>query len=143
MSAIRIRRGATTAAALLLAALSASACKWGTRPDRFEPAMGPEGVRVAVRVHGEARDRLGELFAVDTAGVTLRGERLVLVAWPKLAAMDLRGLGSGYDIRFGEVPAADKRERLALVSRFPQGLRGELLARVLAALQQPALEEVR
>ena len=52
-------------------------------------------------------------------------------------------MGSAYDIRFGETVTAEKRARLAPLSRFPQSLSGDLLRSVLAALSQSALEEVR
>lgn len=127
-------------AALLLAL---AACNWGRRPDDFAPAIGPQGARVAVRVRGEDVDRVGELFSVDTAGVTLRADRLTRIRWPRLDAMDVVAMGSAYDIRFGETVTAEKRARLAPLSRFPQGLSGDLLRSVLTALSQSTLEEVR
>jgi hypothetical protein len=100
-----------------------SACfNWGTRPDSFTPAQSPSGARVAVRVQGETSDRVGELLAVDSTGITIRDRAIVHVAWARVAAVDVAQLGSDYDIRFGERVTPDKRARLALVSRFPQGL---------------------
>jgi hypothetical protein len=95
---------------------------YGTQPDTFRPAQGPEGARVALRVQGERVDRVGELIAVDSIGITIREQRLIRVAWSRVAALDVAQLGKDYDIRFGELVTADKRARLALVSRFPQGL---------------------
>ena len=120
----------------------AGACQWGTRPENFSAAQRPAGARVAVRVIGERADRLGELYAVDTTGVTLHESRLVRVPWPRLQAMDVNQLGAQYDVAQGETVGAEKRERLALVSRFPQGLNGELLTRVLGRLRQDALDTV-
>jgi hypothetical protein len=142
-----IRRAVPRARAVLaafgaLGALAALGCQWGTRPDRLAPALGPEGAQVAVRVTGEARDRVGELYASDSAGVLLFAGRLVRVPWPSVRALDVQGLDGAYDVAPGERPDAAKRGRLALVSRFPQGLAGELLTRTLAALGQPALEEL-
>jgi len=119
----------------------ATACTWGTRPSSFLPALGPAGAMVTVRVRGE-RDYRGELFACDSTGVTIRAGRLVHIAWPRLEAMDVAQLAGMGDILPGETVTAEKRGRLALVSRFPQGLHGELLARALAALHQEALEEI-
>ena len=132
----------TRAALAAGGALVALGCQWGTRPDRLAPAQGPEGAQVAVRVIGEARDRVGELYAVDSAGVLLLAGQLVRVPWPSVRALDVQGLDTRYDVAPGERPDAAKRGRLALVSRFPQGLAGELLTRTLAALGQPALEEL-
>lgn len=145
-TAHRAARGSSVlaVAALLLAA---AGCNWGTRPEKWEPARTAAGARIAVRVQGEPTDRIGELYAADSLGVTLRllaGERrIVRVAWTRLAALDVHQLGDRYDVRFGASVDADRRRRLALVSRFPQGLAGPLLERVLAAAAQPALEEIR
>lgn len=122
--------------------IATTSCSWGTRPWTYPPAQGPVGARVAVRVQGERADRLGELYACDSTGVTLRGERIVRIAWPRLAAMDVAGLGPTYDVRWGETVTAGKRGRLALVSRFPQGLQGDVLARVLVAARQDAIEDI-
>lgn len=127
-------------AALLLAF---AACNWGTRPENLANAMGPEGARVALRVSGESADRVGELVAADTSGMTLRTSRLVHIRWSRVEALDVLRMGSDYDVHFGEALSAEKRARLSLVSRFPQGLSGELLRAVLAALSQSELEEVR
>lgn len=121
-----------------------TACHWGGRPETFPPALSPVGARVSVRVRGESADRAGELYAVDTAGVIVRGARLTRIHWPVLAALDVEGLGRRFDVPPGTTTVAtDHRERLATVSRFPQGLSGELLTRVLARLGQDTLEEVR
>ena len=135
-----MRRARVSIALLLLAF---SACNWGTRPENVAPAMGPEGARVAVRVRGETSDRVGELIAIDSTGVTVRAARLTRIHWPRVDAMDVQRMGSDYDIHFGETVTAEKRARLSPLSRFPQGLSGELLRRVLAAVSQSELEEVR
>ena len=134
----RRRRLATLA---LCAALAA--CNWGTRPENFVPALNPNGASVAVRVRGEASDRVGELYAADSVGVTIAAAgRVVLVPWARLGAMDVDRLGDSYDVLHGETVSAAKAERLALVSRFPQGLTGEVLARVLGAHGQAEVERV-
>ena len=127
--------------AAILAMLAA--CQWGTRPQNFRPARGPAGAEVAVHVAGERQDRLGELYAVDTAGVLIaRNARLVRIAWPRLASMDVERLGDDYDVSRRETVDAAERERLSLVSRFPQGLSGPLLTQVLARFRQDAVDAV-
>ena len=128
---------------MTLVPLLAVACTWGTPPAKVAPANGPQGARVARRLRGEDGDRVGELFAVDSIGVTLREAKVVRVSWTKLDAMDVRDMGSAYDVGFGEVVSAAKRAKLAPLSRFPQGLSAALLRSVLATLGQAALEEVR
>ena len=129
--------------AALGAALALGSCKWGTRPENLPVAQRAVGARVSIYVPGERGIRSGELYAVDTSGVTVRGARLARVAWPRVGEMEVDRLDGRYDVRRGEVVSAEKRERLALVSRFPQGLDGELLARVLAQLGQDSLDTVR
>ena len=105
------------------ALLFAAGCNWGTRPVDFAPANGPQGARVAARVRGEDYDRLGELLAVDSTGITIRTNVVTLIAWTRLAALDVDGLGNDYDVRAGEVVGNNKIARLSLVSRFPQGIK--------------------
>src|SRR6185503_19889930 len=91
---------------------------------------------------GDSADRVGELFAVDSIGVMVRAGSLVRVAWPRLRAMDVHKIGRSSDVRAGEVVTPDKRRRIAALSRFPQGLSGELLAAVLRELKQDTLIEI-
>lgn len=129
--------------AALIATLALSACQFGSRPENFPPARGPEGARIALRVSGEQGDRLGELYAVDSVGVIMRNTQLTRIAWTKIDAIDILRVSRGYDVHPGERVDAPHRARLALVSRFPQGLHGALLARVLSASEQGALVEIR
>ncbi len=136
--------GARCAARAAIALLwLGAACHWGTRGEDFVPTRSPVGARVALRLHGDPIDRDGELYAVDSTGITVRSERLIHVRWPAISIMDVEGLGRSYDVRSGGRGVnAEKRARLAVVSRFPQGLSGELLARVLVLVNQPAVDEV-
>jgi hypothetical protein len=106
----------------LLALVFSAACNWGTRPDTFTLANHPEGARVAARVKGETVDRVGELLTADSLGVVLRGDRVVRITWTRLDALDVDGLGRAYDVLQGERVGRDKIAKLALVSRFPQGI---------------------
>lgn len=116
-----MKRILITLAAAGVAALAAC-FNHGTQPDSFRPAQSADGARVALRVQGESADRIGELIAVDSVGITIRDQRMIRVAWSRVAALDVAQLGDDYDIRFGEIVSAEKRARLALVSRFPQGI---------------------
>ena len=102
--------------------LSAACFNWGVRPKDFPPALDAAGVRVAVRVSGESRDRVGELLAVDSVGIVVRDPRIIRVSWNRIEALDVADEGSDYDIRRGESVSPQKRQRLALLSRFPQGM---------------------
>jgi hypothetical protein len=110
-------------ALVVLIVLIATGCmNWGTRPEDFPPALGPQGARVAVRVTGESEDRVGELLEVDSDGITIRSSRVIRIAWRRLHAMDVDAAGVDYDIRFGEQLSDEKLARLKLISRFPQGM---------------------
>jgi hypothetical protein len=106
----------------LVALVFSTACNWGTRPDTFTLANHPEGARVAIRVKGETVDRVGELLAADSLGIVLRGDRVLRVMWTRLDALDVDGLGGDYDVGQGERVGREKIAKLALVSRFPQGI---------------------
>jgi hypothetical protein len=121
----------------------AAACSFGTQPRDFTPATTPAGARAAIRVDGQTNDIVGELFAVDTIGVTIYDGILRRVSWRRLSAMDLKGLDSDYDVQFGEVISAEKRARIALVARFPQGLSDVVLRAVSAKTGQATLEEIK
>lgn len=140
MTSTLIARLVARAAAAL--SLGLVACTWGMTPARLPAANGPQGVQVAVRVRGESVDRVGELFAVDSIGIMVRGAQLQRVAWPRVQAVDVEGFGTPYDVVVGGAVDAPVRTRLALLSRYPQGLDDVLLARVLSALGQAALVEV-
>ena len=132
-----------TARSGMVLMLAVAACDWGSRVEDFAPSYSPRGARVAVRVRGESTDRVGELFAVDSIGVVLLEARLTRVAWQRLEAMDVLHMGLDYDIRRGEAVTTEKRAMLTPLSRFPQGLSGDLLRSVLSKLSQSALEDVR
>src|SRR5436190_14446735 len=89
--------------------LVSSACivNHGIRPEDFPPANGPEGVNVALRVRGESADRVGELLAADSIGLTVRGQSIVRVAWSKVEALDVAGAGIDLDIQFGETASRE------------------------------------
>jgi hypothetical protein len=131
-----------TRIAVLLLPVLLGACQWGTRPTGFKPALSPDGALVAVRVRGEPADRKGELYAVDSIGVIMRLAQLTRISWAQLSAMDVSHVGADYDVLKGERVSPEKRARLSLLSRFPQGLSGDLLAQVLKKLDQTSLREV-
>jgi len=116
--------------------LATLACQLGGRVDRFAPARQPAGVAVTLRLKGGATGQ-GELLAVqDTALVVLVQDTVMLVPY--------RVLQAGRFAQVGELtetpPTKDFAGKLRLVSRFPQGLTPEMLARLLAAYGQSELK---
>jgi len=118
--------------------LATLGCHIGGRVDRFAPANGPDGVAVALQLRRGGRAQ-GELLAVqDTALVVLAQDTVTLVPYGALETGEFSQVG---ELR-GTPPAPDFARRLRLVSRFPQGLTPDMLARLLAAHGQSALKVV-
>ncbi len=127
---------------LLLVVLSA--CQVGPRLETFEPAHQPEGVLATLDlVDGLVRgDRIeGELLEVRDDGLLLnvapasetpaRDRRVTFVDFSRIDRLRIAQ-------RPGWVSDLDtaKRDKLALLSRFPQGLSPELLDALLTAQEQ-------
>jgi hypothetical protein len=120
----------------------AGACTWGTRVKSLALANTPGGANAFYELKGEELRALAEVYAADTAAVFLRDGRLRRIPWTRLAYLDFEALGQPYDVVRGVRPDSARLARIRLVSRFPQGLSGPLLAQVLVALKQDAVEEV-
>lgn len=127
-------------ALVLFTPLAFSACQWGQRADRYSAATTPAGAEVRFRDYDRSGYQRAELYAVDSAGVFLFSGRLRYLAWTQLRALEVPRFGAAYRSYNGLVPSADTQRRLALLSRFPQGLDGVLLANVLQLLQQQSVD---
>ncbi len=124
----------------LLTSLTSTACQWGQRADRFSAATTPAGTDVRFRNDDRDSYQRAELYAVDSAGVYVFDGRLRYVAWTQLRALEVPRFGEAYRSYNGLVPSAGTQRRLALLSRFPQGLDGTLLANVLQLLNQQTVD---
>lgn len=132
------RRAMRGLALALLAGLAA--CRWGTTPSKMQrlmPAAG--GIEVAIGVPGQGWPLRGELYAVDTVGALVRADKLTLVHWTSMRYMDVVGFGLEFDMPAGAGMNDARRERIRLLSRFPQGLHGTLLTEVLKSLGQDSV----
>lgn len=125
---------------LLLLVPTLAACRHGVPIAEYDTANRPNGAQVSLRraTPGTAPAN-AELIALDGTGVYVLGDRLWFLRWRDLDQFALPGLGSRYQLQSGETPDDVQRQRLMLVSRFPQGLNAELLARVLEALKQDSV----
>lgn len=130
-------------ALLVLPLLLGIACSHGSRTGKFPPSWSASGVMVTMQVHGERTRRTAELMSVDSLGVVVCASTVVRIHWGRLQKLDAKGLGADYDMAAGEHPSSAKRGRLALVSRFPQGMSPSVIAALLSKLSQAAIEEVR
>ncbi len=125
----------------LIAAL-ASGCVHGITPEKLPFAAAPAGAMISVRVTAERSARSGELLAADSAGILLRDARIVRIPWTRVRLVDVRSIESGFDIPPGSADVPARQRRLALVSRFPQGITEPVLAQLLAASKQERVEEL-
>ena len=121
----------------LTALLLLGACLVGTTGRSYAPAKGPAGATVSLDLTGK-REVSGELLAVEeTRLLVLQNRQLIRVA------VTLIESGKAPKISFsGKALAGDTRERLRLVSRYPQGVSAELEARLLQAYGATAVRQI-
>jgi hypothetical protein len=129
----------TIAAALL----TLPACTLGSRPATFGPARSPQGIETRITLRAPrhtAATITGELLSVTDSGLlVLSADRRLLHAhWPALRYATFRQIG--VRLNDGRPPDMRARERLRLVSRFPQGMSPELTARLLESLGRERVE---
>jgi len=114
-----------------------AACSVGTTSRSYPPATGPAGATVTLELTGK-RHVVGELLAVeDTTLLVLQERELVRVPLPLITS------GKAPKLSFsGQSLTGEPRERLRLISRYPQGVGAELEARLLEAYGQSGVREV-
>jgi hypothetical protein len=138
-----------TVAALLIGCLF-SACAIGMHTDKFKPARGPHGVRSTVTTPNGVFT--GELIELRDTAVVLLAElgppaapdtkRLRLIPFSSIARAEFEQLGSGVRLANGRPPSPRARERLRLLSRFPDGLSPAVEGDLLKAYGQDAFAGV-
>lgn len=110
---------------LVLGALSA--CSIGGAVSGWKPSTQAAGTEIELDL-GELHSVKGELITLDSAGfLVLESGRLVLVD-----PVVVKG-GSAYKTNFGSQLSHDDRERLRLMSRYPQGVSPEVERGLLEA----------
>lgn len=120
-----------------LTALLLVACMVGTTGRSYAPAKGPAGATVSLQLTG-TRTVIGELLAVEEASLLVLDDR-------QLVRVAMTVVESGKAPRIGfrrEGLAGGTRERLRLVSRYPQGVSPELEARLLQAYGATAVRQI-
>lgn len=149
----------------LLLSLAIAGCHVGPRIENFEQARRPEGITVRIETRGDIAERVeGELLEVREGGLLLitreaqegggvKGQ-LVLVPYTAMAIVRAEKLrlnvleekynGSDDDSSPDISPKRRKqdREKLRLLSRFPQGLSRPLLDELLAAEGQTTVDVI-
>jgi hypothetical protein len=120
-------------------------CAVGARLAKFPLAHGPEGATAEITVGTKAVQ--GELLEVRPDGMLLLtgmapvGRRLLVVGYDVPRKADFPVVGE--TLPRGSAPGAAQRERLRLVSRFPQGVSADLLKRLLQDCGQAEPDTLR
>jgi len=126
---------------VFVAWLGLAGCNVGPRPRTFPPAQGPEGV--GARLVTRHRQLRGEVLVVhDTALIVRGGDSLYFVPVAAITQGTFPQVFEAQIRRGAFVRKETGRERLRLVSRFPQGLSDDRVQALLAAYGQRALVEV-
>jgi len=129
-------------AILFLSLLAFNGCHVGSRAQSFAPAQAPEGVfaEIFITTGGFIS---GELLEVqDTALLLLSDQQLFLLPYAIVRRAHFAQMKSDTTISDEEAPSTAVREKLRLVSRFPQGVTPELLEQLLAAYGQSEVVRV-
>lgn len=133
---IRMARKAVLFMLVALAGLNC-ACRVGMTARKYPPALGPNGVLMRVRT-GQG-PLSGELIEVRDFGIVLADQKLHLVLYRDILWSEVEKTSSRYALANGAAPTPDAREHLRLLSRFPYGLKPELMQQLLRAYSQTEL----
>jgi hypothetical protein len=126
---------------ILITALCSVACfHIGPSAENFPLASRPNGATVTVQTAGQTV--AGELLAVRDDGVViLRGSKLAFAPFADLRSVDVAELAE-YSIGAG-APSPERRAKLNVLSRYPQGISAALQQKLFAQSGQAELEVLR
>ena len=114
------------------------ACSVGPRAEKFAPARDPGGVEVRLDFGKGKRRAVGELIAVRDTALLIREDSVIELV--RLASIrNGSATASGSRAVFSRKPTRATRERLRLLSRYPNGVPPELLRQLLDAYGQSEL----
>jgi hypothetical protein len=113
------------------------ACMVGATGKSYAPATGPAGAMVDLELNDKKKVS-GELLAVE--------DSTLLLLWNQdlfRVPVDRIRRGHAPKVSFtGRTLNGDLRERLRLISRYPQGVSSELEARLLEVYEHPAIRSI-
>ena len=122
----------------LIVLFTLQSCRYGRTVESFPPAHTPKGV--TGHVVTSRTDYTAELIEVRDSGIVILAARTFrFVPYSAIASSRFDGVGDSISNR--KTPSSKSRERLRLVSRFPQGLTPELLQKILSANAQTELAQ--
>jgi hypothetical protein len=141
---------------LFLMVLLIAGCSAGIQIEDFEPAQGPHGVQLELKLRGDViggNKITGELLAaradrillnvVDDPDSPVNSSRVVLIPYSLMKTVEPEQMGRMIFRSQRKEMDEDHLTRLRLVARFPQGLSDEMLAVLLANLGQDQVEVPR
>jgi hypothetical protein len=121
-------------------ALVALSCTFGQSVLKYEPAHSPRGVTARITTASD-RPLVGELIEVRDAGLVV-GNEAVIALVPYAVVKRAAFVQTRLSLEAGQAPDRSTREKLRLLSRFPQGLSPALLQELLEAHGQSELTQV-
>ena len=120
----------------LIALMLLTGCSVGSKVKNYAPAQGPAGATVELELAGK-KALTGELLAVADSSLLVQSSgQLIRVRLPLIQS----GRAPNLSFTGAELKPKD-RERLRLISRYPQGVSPELESRLLQAYGQTAVQE--
>lgn len=143
----RASRSARAVRALAGALMLTAGCHFGNTVATFPPAQSPSGVTVSIDTAQAGTYLVGELLAIDSAGMhvladtALTPPRLFLVSYSRVRRMSLHRVD--LTLKPGQPSSPTRLAEVRRLARFPQGLTDPLRDRLLAAYGIPRMEEVR
>jgi hypothetical protein len=143
----------------LLLPLAICGCHFGVQIKEFEPAQAPEGVEIKLVLQPntvQGNRIAGELLEVRDDGLLLNvamggkdSSRVVFAPYAVIISGDVAQVGREIIKRLKVLSTSSRREskrdervrnRVRLVSRFPQGVSPELMTTLLSAQGQEAVD---
>lgn len=137
---------------ILVLVVGLVACTVGPQIHEFKPAGGPHGVFMDIRLHGNivgGRRLYGELLTARPSGLLLsivdkdrpkEVGKVTFIPYWMLDVIEPEQMGYVKVKSEGRNMDEQRLRRLNAVARYPQGLSDELLAQLLAAVDQDAVE---
>ncbi|HZD80076.1 MAG TPA: hypothetical protein VE646_08550 [Actinomycetota bacterium] len=118
---------------MLFLAVALTGCHVGKGVEDFAPATRPEGIEARVVTRNGGRI-VGELLAVEDSGLLIRTVKsFVFVPYGQIRQGRFPVSGAPGALDDGRRPGNELERWLRLLSRYPQGVDGDLLERLLAA----------
>ena len=119
-----------------LGLLVLAGCTIGSPARNYEPAKGPAGAIVDLRLADKSRIT-GELLAVEEGALLVRQDSQLI----RISLSHVRR-GSAPKVSFDRNLQGGTRDRLRLISRYPQGVAPELEGQLARAYGQSSVRSI-